>query len=170
MSRLPKAAKRDEGQSLADALPKRQRGRPSALWFSPEEVAAFLDVGPEIVLRSLEMPKFRASLWPHAEQGGPEGSWRVPERDVQKLLGPGLPRPLWVKDFAEFIGYSVPQVNVWIRAGVIPSVTIFGKRRVLESVIWELPKHMPAGSRPCPAVAKQAAPAAPSSFLSEQAA
>ncbi len=148
--------KQSESLSLADAVPKRGRGRPSAQWFTAAEVATWLDVSAELVERSLSIEKIRTAFWPHAEARGE--SWMVPERDLRRMLGPGLPRPLWVSDFAELIGYSVPQVNAWIREGVIPTVMIFGKRRVLETEFWNLPKHMPASGRKCPKIPpKQAA-------------
>lgn len=144
-----------EVKSLGDALPERKRGRPRAAWFTAAEVAAWLDVDEAIVARSLSGKKFRKALWPHAEER--EGVWVIPERDLARILGPGIPRPLWVADFAELIGYSVPQVNFWISAGVIPFVMIFGKRRVLETVVWQLPKYQPATGRKCPRLPKKAA-------------
>lgn len=137
---------------MADVLPKRERGRPSAQWFTAAELATWLDVPEDRLVRSLTGEKLRRSLWPNAEQRGEAGEWLVPERDLLRVLGPGIPRPLWVSDFAEVIGYSVAQVSSWIRAGLIPTVLIFGKRRVLESVLWELPKHMPAKVRKCPKI------------------
>ncbi len=144
-----------EALGLADALPPLKRGRPRAAWFTALEVATWLDVDEGVVRRSLELEKFRKSLWPHAEKRGEPGVWMIAERDLQRLLGTRLPRPLWVSEFAEFIGYSVAQVNLWIRSGEIPSVMIYGRRRVMESVIWALPKHLPVRERKCPTIRKR---------------
>lgn len=153
--KLPSLKPMAEAVSLAEALPAPKRGRPSLAWFTAAEIAAWLDVGEGIVQRSLDLEKFRKSLWPHAEQRGKDGAWMIAERDLQRLLGPGIPRPLWVSDFADFIGYSVAQVNVMIRSGEIPSVMIYGRRRVMESVIWSLPKHLPVRERKCPIIRRK---------------
>lgn len=148
----------EEAKSFADAVPQPKRGRPSAQWFTAVEIATFLDVEAERVERSLELEKFRKSFWPHAERRGLDGAWMIPERDLVKLLGPSIPKPLWVSEFAEFIGYSVAQVGVWIREGVIPTVTIFGRRRVLATELWKLPKHRPAAiKRKCPRIDRRKA-------------
>lgn len=168
-AKLPKRspADADSNLSLAEALPAPKRGRPSAQWFTADEVACWLDVSTDVVARSLELEKFRKSLWPHAEARGANGAWMIAERDLIKLLGPGIPRPLWVSEFAEFIGYSVAQVNEFIRSGEIPTVLIYGRRRVLETVIWQLPKTVPVQRvRRCPRIKRPA----PSFFADEEAA
>lgn len=168
-AKLPQRSTAGAGSdlSLAEALPAPKRGRPSAQWFTAEEVATWLDVNTDVVARSLEMEKFRKSLWPHAELRGE--AWMIAERDLVKLLGPGIPRPLWVSEFAEFIGYSVAQVNVMIRSGEIPSVMIYGRRRVLETVIWSLPKQVPVKrARRCPQLVRKPRSGRPaSSFFAD---
>lgn len=171
-AKLPKRSTAAAGAdlSLAEALPAPKRGRPSAQWFTAAEVATWLDVNTDVVARSLELDKFRKSLWPHAEPRGEAGVWMIAERDLVKLLGPGIPRPLWVSEFADFIGYSVAQVNVMIRGGEIPTVMIYGRRRVLETVIWQLPKAVPVKrARRCPEILRKPRAGRPaSSFFPDE--
>lgn len=141
------------------------RGRPRVEPYSAAEVAELLAVEPELVERALG-GRFRKDFFPHAFERA--GQWRIPPRDVRALLGPGLPRPLWVSEFAELIGFSVPYVNELIRAGIIRSTMILGSRRVLATEFWNLPKHRPTRLKKHPRIiAGDGAAAPPPSFFSE---
>lgn len=154
----------DTEASRLDAV---KRGRPRVQPYSVAEVAELLDVDPAQVERALGS-RFRKDFFPHAFER--DGAWWIPPRDVKALLGPGLPKPFWVSEFAELIGLSVPYVNELIRAGVIKTRMILGSRRVPETEFWNLPKHRPAGlkKRPGSATAQADAPGPPSSFFSEE--
>lgn len=145
------------------------RGRPRVLPYSVDEVAELLCVEPSQVERAL-LPRFRADFFPHAFER--DGAWCIPPRDVRALLGPGLPRPYWVSEFAELIGFSVPYTNELIRKGIIKTRLILGSTRVPATEFWELPKHRPDGlkKRPKSSVKGAAAPGAPSFFSGEDAA
>lgn len=142
------------------------RGRPRVLPYSVDEVAELLCVEPEMVVRALGS-RFRGDFFPHAFEK--DGAWWIPPRDLRALLGPGLPRPFWVSEFAELIGFSVPYVNELIRKGVIKTRMILGSTRVPATQFWELPEHRPAGLRKRPkSSAKGAAAPAALSFFSEE--
>lgn len=140
------------------------RGRPRVEPYSAEEVAELLAVEPDLVRRALS-GRFRKDFFPHAVERA--GQWCIPPRDLRALLGPGLPRPFWVSEFAELIGFSVPYVNELIRAGIIRSTMILGSRRVLATEYWSLPKHRPTTLKKRPRAAGADAAAPPPSFFSE---
>lgn len=140
-----------------------KRGRPRVEPYTVDEVAELLAVEPEQIQRAL-LPKFRKDFFPHAFESA-EG-WRIPPRDVRNLLGPSLPKPFWVSEFAELIGFSVPYVGELIRAGIIKATMILGSQRILETEFWNLPKHRPSGlkKRPRADTKRKAAPPPPSFF------
>lgn len=146
-----------------------EKGRPRVVPYSVDEVAELLCVEPSQVERAL-LPRYRADFFPHAFER--DGAWCIPPRDLRALLGPGLPKPYWVSEFAELIGFSVPYTNELIRAGVIKTHMLLGSQRILETEFWDLPKHRPAGlkKRPKSSAVGAAAPAAPSFFSEEGAA
>lgn len=130
-----------------------QRGRPRAAVYSPEEVAEFLGVEVTRVLRALESRKLREDTFPHATQK--DGAWIIPNRDMLKLLGPGMPRLLPVAEFAELIGFSVPYVNELIGKGVIKHRMALGNKRIPASEYWDLPPHRPSCLRKFPELNKE---------------
>jgi len=155
--------------SSSNDAPAVTRGRPRVLPYSVDEVAELLRVDPEQVERAL-LPRFRRDFFPHAFEQ--DGVWCIPPRDVRALLGPGLPTPYWVAEFAELIRFSVPYVNELIRTGIIKTHPILGSRRVLSTEFWKLPPHRPDGlkKRPKSSAKGAAAPAAVSFFSEEDAA
>ncbi len=140
--------------------------RPRVVPYSVDEVAELLCVESEMVMRALS-GRFRGDFFPHAFEK--DGAWCIPPRDLRALLGPGLPRPFWVREFAELIGFSVPYTHELIRAGVIKTRMILGSVRVPATQFWDLPAHRPDGlkKRPKSSTKGAAAPAAPSFFSEE---
>lgn len=136
----------------ATAMPadtsKRGRGRPVAAVYGPEEVADLLNVEVTGVLRALANGKLRGDMFPGAFEK--DGEWRVPSRDMVKLMGPGLPRLFWVREFAELVGLSVPYLNELINLGVVQHRMVLGRKRVPATEYWNLPKHRPACVREFP--------------------
>jgi len=125
---------------LAPKAPAK-RGRPAAVVYGPEEVADLLGVPVAWVLRALNQAG--SVFFPGAFRDGSD--WRVPERVVRGLLGPGLPQLYSVAEFAALIGFSVPWVYELIELGVIECRTVLGHKRVPSTAYWSLPAARPAG-------------------------
>src|SRR5688572_6296964 len=108
-----------------------RRGRPAAVSFSPEEVGELLSCPPARVVKALVLerapgrgrpaPLFFPGAWLDGD------CWRIPERDVKRLLGPELWRLLPVSEFAELVGFSTDYVYDLVERGALPARKIWGR-------------------------------------------
>jgi hypothetical protein len=137
----------------------RRRGRPAAVSFSPDEVAAFAAVPLARVATVLRHDRARPLFFPGAWHDGQ--GWRIPERDLKALLGPKLQGPAadagkaWklypVAEFADLIGFATDYVYELIERGVITARKVLGQLRISAQVYYTLPAERPAAIPPRPA-------------------
>ncbi len=125
-----------------------KRGRPRAAIFSADDVAELLGCPVARVLAALESPGLRAAAFPSAFFL--RGSWGIPEREVVKLLGPGVPQLFSVADFARLIGFSESHVYAMISDGVIEARKLLGLTRISADQYWSIPAERPACTAPRP--------------------
>lgn len=153
VGRPPSRSDRDGASAVGHPLSRSDRsvrsvGRPVGRVFLAEEVAGLLSHSAERVVRALELAA--GSFFPHAWKDKEDGVWRIPEGDVRRLLGPGLPRLFPVPEFAELIGYSADYVYELVELGVVPHRKVLGHIRISADTYFGLPAERPAAVRARP--------------------
>lgn len=127
---------------LIKPKPAARRGRPVAPVYSVAEVALITASSEAKVTAALDLDKSRLSFFPGAWREN--DAWRIPERDVRKLVGPGLPRLLSVAEFAALTPWRVQWIYTLIKKGVLASRDVLGQVCIPETAYWALPAERPA--------------------------
>lgn len=107
--------------------------------YSVAEAAALLDAPPALLERALGLGL--SGIFSGAfRNGGEDGPWLIPERDVQALImGRPQERMLSLESVARLLDASYHHVFRRFKAlGLVVEIPALGIQRVPESRVWEL--------------------------------
>lgn len=107
--------------------------------YSVAEASALLEVPPAMLERALELGM--SGIFAGAfRNGGEDGEWLIPERDVRALLmGRPQERMLSLDSVAKLLDASYHHVfRTCKQLGLVVQIPALGIQRVPESKVWEL--------------------------------
>lgn len=138
--------------STVRQTPRRQSRRvrdakPGTVW-TPADVAEFLDVPEDQVMRALDT--MQAAFFPRAWQT--DEGWQIPAADVRRLLGGELEPLLSIRRFSELVGIGYHTAFRAVQAGHVRTVgpAWLSERRIPASEYWRFrgDRQPPAAATP----------------------